>query len=168
MKLPFLRKAERDEPLIVSMTGARLGDRLLYVGGTLALFEPLAARTGLSGQTTVVAPEAESLKAAAERDGVAIDVTATIPTDGTFDLAVVEAQGEWANAVRSVLGAVRLGGRLIVVAGEPRSWLGRLRRPAEFAPPDDEIVRIIEAAGWTSARPVGAREDLRFVESFRR
>ena len=58
MKLPFLRKAEREDPLVVSMTGIRLGDRLLYVGATPELFEPLAARVGLSGQTTVVATEA--------------------------------------------------------------------------------------------------------------
>lgn len=168
MKLPFLRKAERDEPLIVSMTGVRLGDRLLYVGTIAALFEPLAARAGLSGQTTVVAPDAESVRAAAERDGVLIEGAQTIPTDRSFDLAIVEARGDWADVVRSALGAVRLGGRLIVIAGEPRSWLGRLRGPAESSPSDTDIVRAIEAAGWTTARAVGGRDDLRFVESFKR
>jgi hypothetical protein len=168
MKLPFFRKAEREEPLVVSMTGVRLGDRVLYVGARPALFEPLAARAGLSGQTTVVAEDADSLSAAAERDGVLIDAVPAIPTDASFDVAIVEARGEWPDAVRAALPVVRLGGRLIVIAGEPRSWLGRLRGPSGPTMSDAEIVGAIEAAGWTSARAVGGRDDLRFVESFKR
>jgi hypothetical protein len=168
MKLPFLRKAERDEPLVVSMTGVRLGDRVLYVGASPALFEPLAARAGLSGQTTVVARDADSLRSAAERDGVLIDAVPAIPSDVSFDVAIVEAHGEWPDAVRGALSAVRLGGRLIVITGESRSWLGRLRGYGEPTMSDAEIVRAIEAAGWTSARAIGGRDDLRFVESFRR
>jgi hypothetical protein len=168
MKLPFLRKPEREEPLVVSMTGARLGDRLLYVGEMPGLFEPLAARVGLSGQTTVVAADAEALKAGAERDGFLIDGTTSIPADGSYDLAIVEARGDWATAVAQAAAAVRRGGRLIVIAGEPRSWLGRLRAPAEPLPSDEEIVRILERGGWSSARAIGAQGDLRFVESLRR
>jgi hypothetical protein len=168
MKLPFLRKSEREEPLVVSMTGVRLGDRLLYVGGIVALLEPLAARVGLSGQMTVVHEDAASLKAAAERDGLLIDAATGVPSEIPYDLAIVEARGDWQDAARRVLGAVRAGGRLIVIAGEPRTWLGRLRGPSESAPADDEIVRVLEAAGWRSARAVGGRDDLRFVESFKR
>jgi hypothetical protein len=168
MKLPFLRKTEREEPLVVSMTGVRLGDRLLYVGGIIALLEPLAARVGLSGQMTVVHPDAASLKAAAERDGVLIDAATSVPTEISYDLAIVEARADWPDAARRIHGAVRIGGRLIVITGEPRTWLGRLRGPSGPAPADDEIVRVLEAAGWTSARAVGGRDDLRFVESFKR
>ena len=168
MKLPFLRKAEREDPLVVSMTGIRLGDRLLYVGATPELVEPLAARVGLSGQTTVVATEADAVTAAAERNGLLIDGAPTVPNAGDYDLAIVEARGAWQDSVRQVLAPVRVGGRLIVVAGEPRQWLGRLRGLAEPAPADGEIVRVIEAAGWTAARGIGGRGDLRFVEGFRR
>jgi hypothetical protein len=168
MKLPFLRKTGREEALVVSMTGIRLGDRLLYVGGTAELLEPLAARVGLSGQTTVVASDPESVKTAAERDGVLIDAVTTVPGEGDFDLAVVEARGAWPSAVSSLLGPVRMGGRLIVIAGERRGWLGHLRAPAEPAPPESEIVRVLEAAGWTSARGIGGRDEVRFVEGFRR
>jgi hypothetical protein len=167
MKLPFLRKAEREEPLVVAMTGTRLGDRLLYVGATPALFEPLAARVGLSGQTTVVAPDAETLKAAAEREGVLIDATINVPDDGSYDLAVVEARSEWVDKLPAISGAVRHGGRLIVIAEAPRTWLGRLRAPAA-TPPDSEIVRTLETSGWSSARSIGSHGDLRFVESVKR
>jgi protein-L-isoaspartate O-methyltransferase len=104
----------------------------------------------------------------AERDGVLIDAVTTVPGEGDFDLAVVEARGAWPAAVSSLLGAVRVGGRLIVIAGERRGWLGHLRAPAEPAPPDSEIVRVLEAEGWTSARGIGGRDEVRFVEGFRR
>jgi hypothetical protein len=168
MKLPFLRKTERQEPLVVSMTGIRLGDRLLYVGGNADFFEPLAARVGLSGQTTIVASDPDALKTAAERDGVLIDAVTTIPSQGDFDLAVVETRGAWPDAVSSLLGPVRVGGRLIVIAGARRGWRGHLRAPAEPAPPDSEIVRVLEAAGWTPARGIGSRDGVRFIEGFRR
>ncbi len=168
MKLPFLRKPEREEPLVVSMTGVRLGDRVLFVGSTPAFFGPLAARVGLSGQTTVIAPDAHALKERAERDGLLIDAATGIPADGSYDLAIVEARSGWADVLKSVAAAVRRGGRLIVIAGEPRGWLERVRGPGESPPSDAEIVQHLESAGWPSARSIGTHEELRFVESFRR
>jgi hypothetical protein len=168
MKPPFLRKTEREEPLVVSMTGARLGDRILYVGATADLFKPLAARVGLSGQTTVVAANADALKAVAERAGLLIDGTTAIPTAGGYDLVVVEARGTWVDAAKAGRQAVRPGGRLIVIACEPRGWLGRLRASGERSPGDGEIERAVEAAGWTAARAIGGRDGFRFVEAFKR
>jgi hypothetical protein len=168
MKLPFLRKVDREDPLVVAMTGVRLGDRLLYIGATADLVEPLAARVGLSGQITVVAADAETVRATAEGNGLLVDATTTVPDQGDYNLAIVEARGAWSDSLRGLLALVRAGGRLIVIAGESRGWLGRLRGPAEPAPPDSEIVRLIEAAGWTAARGIGGRGDLRFVESFKR
>ena len=55
MRLPFLRKAaSSDEPLVVSMSGARLGDTVVFAGQSASLALPLAARTGLSGRCLVV------------------------------------------------------------------------------------------------------------------
>jgi len=168
MKLPFLRKSEREDPLVVAMTGARLGDRVVYVGSRKELFEPLAARVGLSGQTTVVASDADALKTAAERDGVLIDAASAVPMDGSYDLAVVEARGPWQRELKNLLSAVRMGGRLIVIAGQPRNWLGRFRSPAKPSTTDTEIARVVEAGGWTAARGIGGRDELRFIEGFRR
>jgi hypothetical protein len=168
MKLPFLRKPEREEPLVVSMTGVRLGNRLLYVGVTPALFEPLAARVGLSGQTTLVGADAATLKTRAERDGLLVDATATVPRDASYDLAVVEARDAWTGSLRDILAAVRPGGRLVVIAGEPRGWLGRLRAPEESSGSESEIVRSLEASGWSSARSIGGQGELRFLESVKR
>jgi hypothetical protein len=171
MKLPFLRRPEHEEPLVVSMTGVRLGDRVVYVGSTRGFFEPVAARVGLSGQTTVVAADPDTVKAAAERDGVLVDAVGTIPTDGSYDVAVLEARGAWQEAVSQLRSAVRRGGRLIVIAGQARGfrgWLGAFRPQEEPSPPDTEIVHVAEATGWGTARAIGGRDELRFVETFQR
>ena len=153
MKLPFLRKPEREEPLVVSMTGVRLGDRLLFVGSTITFFRPLAARVGLSGQTTVVAPDARCAEERAERDGLLIDAVDRNPRDGSYDLAIVEARGGWADAA-----AERRSRRFAWAGGSSLSPVShavgssRLRGPGETAPSDAEIVQHLVAAGWTSAR----------------
>jgi hypothetical protein len=168
MRLPFLiRKDERDEPLIVSMTGARLGEKILYAGSTPAFFMPLAARVGLSGHTTLVAPNADDLKRAAERDGLLVDALAAPPPAGDYDLAVLEARGPWIDDLSRLHATIRPGGRIIVIAGQPRGLLARLRPPNE-PPSDDAIVRALEKEGWTRARGIGGQGGIRFVEAFNR
>jgi hypothetical protein len=169
MRLPFLRKGTvSDEPLVVSMTGARLGDTVVFAGQSASLVQPLAARTGLSGRCVVVGPPeaTAALEASATREGLLVEVTDSFPTDRAFELAVVEAIGEWATATGGLRGAVRGGGRIVVVAGTPRKGLlARLSaRPAEVAP--EAIVRTLSAQGWQRARSVGERDGLAFVEAF--
>jgi hypothetical protein len=169
MRLPFLmRKNEREEPLVVSMTGARLGDQIIYAGTTPAFFMPLSARAGLSGQLTLVAPNAEDLKRAAEREGLLIEALTTPPPAGNYDFAILEARGPWIDDLSRLRATVRSGGRIIVIAGEPRGLIARLRGPAEPPPPDDAIVRALEAEGWTRGRGIGEQNGIRFVEAFNR
>ncbi len=169
MRLPFLmRKDEREEPLVVSMTGARLGEKILYAGSTPALFMPLAARVGLSGQTTLVASNADDLRRAAERDGLLVDALDAPPPVGDYDLAVLEARGPWIDELSRLRAAVRPGGRIIVIAGQPRGLLARLRPPLEPPPPDDAIVLALEREGWARARGIGGQDGIRFVEAFNR
>lgn len=171
MKLPFLRKATTgEEPLVVAMTGARLGDAVLFAGQSHALALPLAARAGLSGRCLIVGPPevTSRVEAAATREGLLVETTALPPGDGTFDLAVVEATGDWRAAAAACRNAVRAGGRVIVVAGSAREGLvARLRRSREEAPGADMIVRSLTEAGWQRARSIGERDRLTFVEAFR-
>ena len=84
MKLGFLRKPARNEsPLVVSMTGVRLGDRAIFAGSSLPLVMPLAARTGLSGQLLAIGAHAADLKARAERDGHLVESADVPPSDGS-------------------------------------------------------------------------------------
>jgi len=169
MRLPFLRKAiTGDVPLVVSMSGARLGDAVLFAGRSTSLALPLAARTGLSGRCLVVG-EAEStalLEAAATREGVLIETAERFPADRSFELAVVEASAEWAAAAAGAREAVRDGGRIIVVAGSLREgWLARLSaRPSETSA--DAIIETLSKQGWRRPRQIGARDGLVFVEAF--
>jgi hypothetical protein len=169
MRLPFLRKrATRDEPLVVSMSGARLGDQVVFAGQSASLALPLAARTGLSGRCLVVgSPDHTTvLEAAATRDGLLVEAADRFPADHTFELAVVEAVGEWAATAAAARDAVRSGGRIIVVTGVPaRGLLARLQaRPAEVAV--DAIVETLTRQGWLRTRAIGGRDGLQFVEAF--
>jgi len=169
MRLPFLRKGTiSDEPLVVAMTGARLGDTVVFAGQSASLVLPLAARTGLSGRCLVVGPPGATaaLEASATREGLLVEVADSFPTDRASELAVVEAVGEWATATAGLRDAVRGGGRIVVVAGSPRKGLlARLSaRPPEVAP--DAIVRTLSAQAWQRARSVGERDGLVFVEAF--
>jgi hypothetical protein len=168
-KLPFLRSPQHDEePLVVAMTGARLGDSVLFAGRSLDLVLPLAARTGLSGRLVALAGPAEGarLEGAASRQGLLLEVAPEPPAGAAFDLAVLEAEGDWARIASRVRGAVRSGGRVIVVAGRHRTGLSGLFGGGDDGPPAQEIVATLERAGWQRARPVGEREGLRFAEAF--
>ncbi len=169
MRLPFLRKASTgDEPLVVSMSGARLGDAVVFAGPSAALVLPLAARTGLSGRCLVVGPPEATgpLEATATHEGLLLEVADRFPTDRSFELAVVEASGEWAPAAAGARDAVRGGGRIIVVTGSLRTGLlSRLSaKPAEVSP--ESIVEILSSQGWQRPRPIGGRDGLLFVEAF--
>ena len=169
MRLPFLRTStSADEPLVVSMTGARLGDAVVFAGQSAALVLPLAARTGLSGRCLVVGPPESTagIEATATREGLLVEVADRFPTDHASELAVVEAVGQWATATAGVRGSVRSGGRIVVVAGSPRKGLLALlsARPAEVRP--ETIVETLSNQGWQRARPVGERDGLLFVEAF--
>ena len=126
MKLPFLRTPQhQDEPTVVAMTGVRRGDKVHFWGAPPALLLPLAARSGLSGQVTVISPDAAELVSAAEREGLLVDSGAPLP-DAGYDLAVVHTDGAWMSTLGPLLDATRIAGRLTVIAGirRPGCWVG--------------------------------------------
>ena len=169
MRLPFLRRAATsDEPLVVSMSGARLGDAVAFAGHSASLVLPLAARTGLSGRCLVVgSPDhTGTLEAVAARDGLLVEAADRFPADRSFELAVVEAVGEWAASAAAARDAVRGGGRIIVVTGATsRGLLARLMAPpAEVSV--DAIVETLTRQGWLRTRAIGGRGGLQFVEAF--
>lgn len=169
MRLPFFKQsATSAEPLVVAMTGVRLGDSVLFVGRSAPLLLPIASRTGLSGRCLVVGPadDVQRLEAAATSSGVLVETAVMFPGDGAFDLAVLEAVGDWSKAAADVRTSVRSGGRIIVVAGEQRA--GLLSRWTSTPTPvdTDAIVRTLSSSGWHRARAVGERDGLHFVEAF--
>lgn len=169
MKLGFLRTPAREEsPLVVSMTGVRLGDRAIFAGSSAELLVPLAARTGLSGQLLALGPHAADLKTSAEREGHLVEASEVPPADGTYDVAIVEASGDWIPLVGSLLHAVRSGGRIVVVIGARAQGAFAFLKPAGQSGPEvATVVQSLEEAGWQRARGIGGRDGLEFVEAVR-
>jgi len=169
MRLPFLRTPQhQDEPTIVAMTGVRLGDKVHFWGTRPELLLPLAARAGLSGQTTIISPDASDLANTAEREGLLVDANPTPAPDAGYDLAVVHATGNWNSALALLLPATRIGGRIVAIAGDPSSsLLARLRHADSSGATQAELVAALQSAGWRRVRPIGERDGMRFVEGVR-
>jgi|SRR5436190_4238121 len=180
----------RSDPylLLVSMTGVKMGDRLVQVGcshgGRLAA---VASKVGLTGRAVAVVPDeaaaARAVKGAAE-GGVLIDVETAPPTRlpldaGAFDLAVADdagglfstlAAGERAAALREFLRVLRPGGRVILVGAGAQTGLGALLKGGPATPSfvqSGDAARELQGEGFVSARLLAEREGQVFVEGIK-
>jgi ubiquinone/menaquinone biosynthesis C-methylase UbiE len=184
---PFTR---RDNPylLVVSMTGVKMGDRLVQIGcahgGRLAA---VAGKVGLSGRAVLIAPdEASAARArkAASDAGVLVEIDVAPMTrlpveDGAFDLAVVDETGgllatmrpeDRVATIREVARALRPGGRVVIIGAAARGGFGALLTRAQSGPPfvaSGQATLALEADGFKSARLLAEREGLVFVEGIK-
>ena len=170
---------KRDNPysLVVGMTGVKMGDRLLHVGcahgGRLG---GVAVKVGLSGRAAVSVPDeasaARAQKGAAEA-GVLVDVDVAPPArlpyeDAAFDLAVVDDTAGLFGTMRAEDRVLRPGGRVVMIGAAPRGGIGAILSRAQSGPSfvsSGDAVRSLEADGFRSARIIGEREGLAFVEA---
>jgi len=181
-------KREAPYPLVVGMTGVKLGDRVLQIGcsngGPLAA---IAAKVGLSGRAlAVVADEASMARAqkAAASLGVLVEVeqsnTARLPADdGVFDLVILDDAGgsfsamretDRASTLREAARVVRPGGRVMIIGATPLQGLSALLSRGPAAPSiavSGEAASALETAGFRGARTLAEREGLIFVEGIR-
>lgn len=175
--------ARRGDPyeLVVGMTGAKMGERMLQIGcANAGRLGAVAAKVGLSGHAAaIVADEtsaARARKGAAEA-GALVDVSTAPPTclpveDGAFDFAVIDDTGGFAGALtaearvgmlREVLRALRPGGRAIVIGAAARGGLGALLTRVQSGPGFDAVAAL-QADGFWPVRALAEREGLTFVE----
>ena len=167
-------RARAMDPLQVSMTGVRMGERFLQIGcHDRALLSGLAAKVGLSGTAAVAAfDDAEAKRAG----GVGAKVGALIEThqiegralpfdSDQFDMVVVDdTNGRFAaiaetcarDYLRDARRAVRQGGRIEVVEGI------EAKRPQATT-----SLRDLEAAGFKPVRVLAERDGFRFIEGLR-
>lgn len=187
--MPFLRKTSPRDPLPVTMSGVRMGERLLQIGVDDArLAGQLAAKVGLSGHAAmIVADEAAATRA---RGGIAdagglVDLQVgrldqlPFPPD-SFDAIVVHNMHNLlasietstrAPVINEWRRALRLGGRIIVIDPGVRSGLGAWLRPGPKTDAGYDraggTLAALEAAGFRPVRVLGEREGFKFIEGLK-
>jgi hypothetical protein len=181
----FLRTVRRHrqmDPLHVTMTGVRMGERFLQIGcDDPSLLGGLAAKVGLSGACAVVAFDEESADRArgvGAKVGALIDVHVVEP--GAFgvqaasvDMVVVDdTRGTFARmrdadraaALAEAKRVVREGGRIELVERVALKGLlgGHITRPEGYS-----AEASLSAAGFKPVRMLAEKEGVRFVEGLR-
>jgi SAM-dependent methyltransferase len=167
------KRAREMDPLQVSMTGVRMGERFLVIGcSDRALLSGLAAKVGLSGAAAVAAFDAGEVKRAAAvgaKVGALIEsqliTGATLPFgDDQFDMVVIDDTGGSFAAIadearvgylREARRVVRQGGRIEIVEGAATRATGY------------DALRDLTAADFKPARLLAERDGFRFLEGLR-
>ena len=158
------------DPLQVSMTGVRMGERFMQIGcDDRALLGGLALKVGLSGVAAAVVfdkPSAARARKLAAKVGALVDVQQTTPSavqvePAAFDMIVVDdtagafaklSPDDRARCFASALRAARPGGRIEVIEGM-----------ATAGSTEAELTR----AGFTPVRVLAERDGRRFVEGLK-
>lgn len=183
----FLRKS-RLEPLPVTMSAVRMGERVLQVGiDDAAIAAAIAAKVGLSGNAAIaVADESAATRAqsATANAGLLVDIKVTalssLPFDNdAFDLVVVhETRGLLASldpdtrtsAIREWHRVLRHGGRVMTIEPGTATGIGSMfkqSRDAESWAAGAGMVGALQSAGFRSARMLADREGLKFAEAIK-
>jgi SAM-dependent methyltransferase len=186
----FLRKpAITSDPLAVTMTGVRLGERLLQIGAVDAkLAAQLAAKPGLSGHVAIVVTndrDAERARAAVAQTGALVDVRSApivaLPFGaGEFDVIVLHgAAGALApldasarsTALAEMHRVLREGGRIVALEPGAPTGLSAILRSAPTVDPGYETaggtIAALEAARFKPVRLLADRDGTRFIEGIR-
>jgi hypothetical protein len=167
------RGAAAMDPLQVSMTGVRMGERFLQIGcHDTALLAGLAAKVGLSG-TAALAAFDDDQATRASRVGAKIGALIethriegrALPFDGDqFDMVVVDdTNGSFGKMdentrrayLRDAARTLRHGGRIEMVEG------------AAARSPGYDALGDLAASGFKPVRELAQRDGFRFLEGLR-
>lgn len=183
----FLRKTKRRDPVPVTMSGVRMGERLLQVGiDNPAVAGAIASKVGLSGSVAAAVEDeagAARTRGIAGEAGVLIEVHVApldrLPLDdGAFDVVVVHGisrlLGRLDAAARTAVArewhrVLRRGGRVVTIDGAGRSGLAALfgRGPEGAETPSADTLAVLEAGGFRPVRVVGELEGFTFAEGMK-
>lgn len=173
------------DPLSVSMSGVKLGDRVLVIGcSDPPLIAALAAKAGLSGRTCAVDESADVATEAgriALKEGVLVETSAA-PRSAppferdSFDLVVLrnvlgtgEGQSR-ATAVQEAARVLRPGGRAVAIDTLTRSGIAARFGAHTTTPADDAggVLEILKGQGFVAVRVLAERDGLRFIEAVKK
>jgi hypothetical protein len=178
----LLRGDTARDDLVVSMTGVKIGDRLIVMGlSEPRLLAALGSKVGLTGRACGVDSDETTAAAAghhAEKSGVLVEVAAApwnrLPHEaGEFDVTFIRAAGSLQDevslkqAVDAGRRLLRDGGRCVVLVTGAARGLRRLRAPAA-GPPAGRVVELLREAGYRGARVLAERTGLAFAEAVSR
>jgi ubiquinone/menaquinone biosynthesis C-methylase UbiE len=160
------------DPLHVSMTGVRMGERFLQIGcDDKALLAGLAAKVGLSGNAAAAVFDEDSAKraeATQAKVGALIDVQRidgnSLPFDGdSVDLIVIDdTRGSFAARSKEQHAAILIDARRVVRGGGRIEIIEREARPEGY-----DSARDLSEAGFKPVRELAVRDGFRFVEGLK-
>ena len=160
------------DPLQVSMTGVRMGERFLQIGcNDRALLAGLAAKVGLSGTAAVAAfddAQARRAQSIGTKVGALIEIKDIAEGrewrygDAEFDMVVVDDTDDGfrgfeppADILRKAFKTLRPGGRIEVVT------------PLNSQHGKFDFTKLLAEAGFKPVRVLAEQGKLRFVEGLR-
>ncbi len=180
--MPLFRKSGSPYDLAVSMTGVKMGDRLLQLGcGDGGLLAALAAKVGLTGRACGLDAEATPAAAArarAAKAGVLVEIEVApyqmLPFDPeSFDLVVardlIATMGPYdrVRCLQEARRVLRPGGRFIVIEPARRGGLGALINRGDRDPSytsQGGAERALTEEGFAAVRRLAEREGVAFYE----
>ena len=183
----FLRKS-RIEPLPVTMSAVRMGERVLQIGvDDPAVASAIAAKVGLSGNAAIaVTDDRDAARAhgAAANAGTLVDVKVTplapLPFDNeAFDLVIVHSMRGLLSsldanariaAMREWHRVIRHGGRVMTIEPGTVSGIKSLiqqRRSDDVYEGAGGVVGALENAGFRPVRLLADREGFKFAEGMK-
>jgi ubiquinone/menaquinone biosynthesis C-methylase UbiE len=183
--MAWFRKTAPSEPFAITMTGVKLGDRLVVIGATdPQLIAALATKAGLTGRAAVVDADAARVSNAAtaiEREGALVETTcapwSALPFEtGSFDIAIVRdvlatmPHDGRSRALLEVFRVLRAGGRVIVIDQAPRGGIVGLMggRPIDTSYGEQGAAGALASVGFAATRVLAEHDGMRFVEGAKR
>lgn len=177
----LFRKSPR-EPLAVTMSAVKLGDRLLAVGTRAPkIVAQLAVKTGLTGRTCLVDDDETRLTEAAsaiEREGALVEpIRAPYgmwPLDpDSFDVAVIAdllpalTDQARTRGLCEVYRVLRHGGRAVVIEAAPRGGFGALLNRAQSDASYRGAVASLQTVGFKAVRQLAEADGVLYVEGIK-
>jgi len=183
----FLRKS-RIEPLPVTMSAVRMGERVLQIGiDDPTVASAIAAKVGLSGNAAIAVTgdrDAARAHGAAANAGVLVDVKVTplapLPFDNeAFDLVIVHSMRGLLSSIdasarmttmREWHRVLRHGGRVMTIEPGAVSGIKSLiqqRHSDEAYEGSGGVIGALESAGFRPVRLLADREGYKFAEGIK-
>jgi SAM-dependent methyltransferase len=175
--MAIFRKPVPQDPLVVAMSGARLGHRVVIAPSKHDdVVLAIAGKVGLTGHVAIATEDGQRRDALASRAlnaGLLVETDTGLeprPDEAPFDIAIVDARGNGAALDAALLASLyrrlRQGGRLILLV--PAGGSGMSALLGSGAEPDTSAeTAALLSAGFRTARLLATRERIAFVEALK-